>query len=324
VNSGLNTANGLFVSVVIPLYNKKDHVERCVRSVLGQTYQNFEIIVVNDGSTDGGETVVSGIADSRVRLIDQANAGVSVARNRGVASAQSDWIFFLDADDEWQAPLIQDLLDLQARSPEAGVLACPTEKVYSDGRRTTIELVDADFRAGSEYIDNFLATFVRLGESPFSNSSFAVRRKEFLAVGGYAPGVKLTEDSQLWVRLALDSRIAMTRKAQAQYYVEVEGNTRSAGQQDKFAVITALEQAMASGAVPAEWRRSAADLVRLQKLVQLRRHAILGHTRWALQALLDRDLWAHRFSSTLVAGIATLMPRSVFHTIRSLKKLIHR
>ena len=87
------------VSTVIPLYNKGPHIERAIRSVLGQMFQDIEIIVIDDGSTYNGACVVKDISDPRIRLIQQENARVSAARNRGIKEANADLIAFLDADD---------------------------------------------------------------------------------------------------------------------------------------------------------------------------------------------------------------------------------
>ena len=90
------------VSIVIPLFNKASYVERALDSIRGQTFNDFEVIVVDDGSTDAGASVVARYSDSRVRLITQSNAGPGPARNAGIAEAIGDLVAFLDADDEWQ------------------------------------------------------------------------------------------------------------------------------------------------------------------------------------------------------------------------------
>lgn len=96
-------------SVIIPLYNKAHTIERTLRSVFAQTYQKFEVIVINDGSTDGSEEIVEKIENQRIRLISQENLGVSAARNRGVQESKHEWIAFLDGDDEWMPNYLESV-----------------------------------------------------------------------------------------------------------------------------------------------------------------------------------------------------------------------
>ena len=93
-------------SVVIPLYNKEQYICRAVDSVLNQTYEQFELIVVDDGSTDRSAELVENIKDDRVRVIRQDNQGEGPARNSGVLAASNHWVAFLDADDAWLAALL--------------------------------------------------------------------------------------------------------------------------------------------------------------------------------------------------------------------------
>src|SRR5437016_2066869 len=88
-------------SVIVPLYNKAPYIKRTLDSIATQTFADFEVIVVDDGSTDGGADVVAGYSDRRVRLLRQANAGPGSARNRGMDEATGEYLTFLDADDEW-------------------------------------------------------------------------------------------------------------------------------------------------------------------------------------------------------------------------------
>ena len=110
-------------SVVIPLYNKQGEIRRCLESVLAQTLQDFEVVVVNDGSQDEGAAIVEQFceSDKRIRLYNQSNQGVAAARNMGVSLAQAQCVAFLDADDEWLPEHLALLSSLRAKSPEAGV-----------------------------------------------------------------------------------------------------------------------------------------------------------------------------------------------------------
>lgn len=100
------------ISVVIPLFNKGPYIARTLDSVLKQTFQDFKVIVVDDGSTDDGAEIVRGFDDPRIQLIQQPNQGESVARNRGVDESLSDFVAFLDADDEWMPKHLETILKL--------------------------------------------------------------------------------------------------------------------------------------------------------------------------------------------------------------------
>ena len=110
-------------SVVIPLYNKRRYVRDTLQSVLAQSYPRFEIIVVDDGSTDESVEIVKSINDNRIRVIEQRNSGVSVARNRGVWEAKERYVAFLDADDWWHPDYLQRMVRLIEECPKAGLYA---------------------------------------------------------------------------------------------------------------------------------------------------------------------------------------------------------
>ena len=100
------------ISVIIPLYNKEVYIKETIESVLNQTFQSFEIIVVNDGSNDGGPAIVNAFNDERIKLISTANGGVSSARNIGVAKSNYEFVAFLDADDKWLPNHLENINNL--------------------------------------------------------------------------------------------------------------------------------------------------------------------------------------------------------------------
>ncbi|HDR8111751.1 glycosyltransferase family 2 protein [Bacillus thuringiensis] len=102
-----------FISIVIPLYNKEHYIKRAIKSIIGQTFQNYEIIVIDDGSEDNSCNMVRSFQDSRIQLIQQKHSGVAAARNRGIESARADIIAFLDADDEWQPTFLETICSLK-------------------------------------------------------------------------------------------------------------------------------------------------------------------------------------------------------------------
>ena len=119
-------------SVVVPLYNKEREVGAALDSVLGQRRLPREIIVVDDGSTDGGAAVVGGYTSPLIRLVTQKNAGVSAARNRGAVLARSEYIAFLDADDRWQPGYLEKMAFLIEQYPDCGAYAAAFDIVSGD------------------------------------------------------------------------------------------------------------------------------------------------------------------------------------------------
>jgi glycosyltransferase involved in cell wall biosynthesis len=115
------------VSVVVPLYDKRPYVERCLHSICSQAFEDFEILVVNDGSTDGSAELVQAYRDDRIRLINQSNAGPGAARNRGLAEAKGEYIAFLDADDVWLPQYLANSFDSLEGSEAACTSCCYIE-----------------------------------------------------------------------------------------------------------------------------------------------------------------------------------------------------
>ena len=108
-------------SVVIPLYNKAEYIERTLKSVLTQSFQNFEVIVVDDGSTDDSLRAARQAASGKVRIIAQKNQGTAVARNTGIEHAAGEYIAFLDADDEWKRNYLETIDTLTERYPQSDI-----------------------------------------------------------------------------------------------------------------------------------------------------------------------------------------------------------
>ena len=116
-------------SVVIPLYNKEAFIRRCVDSVLLQTFSEFELIIVDDGSTDKSLSVVKLISDKRIRIVSQSNQGVGLARNRGVEESKAGWVAFLDADDLWTRDHLRELCKVIEMFEDVGIASTRSVEV---------------------------------------------------------------------------------------------------------------------------------------------------------------------------------------------------
>lgn len=123
--------NEVLVSVIIPLYNNEKYILDCIRSVINQSYKNVEIIVVDDGSTDGGKKIVEGINSDKITLFTQVNGGPSKARNKGIELCKGDWILFLDSDDCITTNAIKLLLEQLKNTSELDLIISGWEGIYN-------------------------------------------------------------------------------------------------------------------------------------------------------------------------------------------------
>ena len=142
-------------SVVIPLYNKEHYIVKAVNSVLEQSFRQFELIVINDGSTDNSQHCLESISDPRLRVINQINTGVSAARNRGVELANYSWVAFLDADDWWHPDFLNELSALTTNYPDAVLYGSNYYYVKHGRNHLQDKGLPSGFRSG--YID-YVAT----------------------------------------------------------------------------------------------------------------------------------------------------------------------
>ena len=202
-------------SVIIPLYNKGNYIRRALDSVLSQTYQDFEIIVVNDGSDDGGDAVVRSYLDKRIQLIDQANSGVSIARNTGVAASHTDFICMLDADDEWKPHFLEDMKSLLDEFPNHHIFSLRHEIVCTNGKliNPTVSLPNGH----RGIVENFIDTFAH-SNGLINASSVCLRKSYFLTLGGFPNGESQGEDLYLWLLYALKTDIIFYDRIASCYY----------------------------------------------------------------------------------------------------------
>lgn len=205
-------------SIVIPLYNKEQTIERAIRSVLDQSVQDFEIVVVDDGSTDSGAQVVQGIRDTRIRLIHQENAGVSAARNCGIAEARSELIAFLDADDEWKPTFLETVDRLVCDFPEAAVFATGYLFCQGDGGTRSPTFRGFPDRLWEGILDDYFNVATR-SDPPLCSSAVVAKRDAIGAIGGFPVGVVSGEDLLTWAKLAVHYRVAFSTELLAVFHL---------------------------------------------------------------------------------------------------------
>ncbi len=206
------------ITIVIPLYNKESSIATALDSVLAQTYPNFEVLVVDDGSTDGGATVVEGYTDARIRLIRQENAGVSAARNRGIEEAKGEYVAFLDADDEWMPEFLAEIVALQQESPDCKAQATSYVQCQN-GEKKGIILNRLPFTGERGVLTNYFEVATH-SNPPVWTGAVCIERALLQELGGFPLGIKSGEDLLTWARIATRTHWSYSLKTYAIFNME--------------------------------------------------------------------------------------------------------
>ncbi len=239
------------ISIVIPLYNKGPYIARALNSVFTQTFQDFEVIVVDDGSTDDGPAVVRGFDDPRIRMIQQENQGVSAARNRGIEAARAELVAFLDADDEWLPGQLKTIMQMRKKYPGAGLYAtayftCTVPEKLK--LRDPVEVSPPPWEG--EMPSYFIAA--ALHDMLISTSCVGVPKNVLRDIGGFRTGLNMYEDSELWGRIALRYPVAFSRQRGSVYHLAGENRLCHEVVDFEHPFIRIAEDAIREGQVPAE------------------------------------------------------------------------
>ena len=215
-----------FFSVVVPLYNKEKTLARTLTHILAQTFGSFEIVIADDGSTDGSIDVARSFDDRRIRIFSQCNSGSGAARNLGIKNARANFITFIDADDIWHPNHLQDLFELIQEYRGVGFYATAYRLVYPSVKRAvSITLRETERSAPHTLIDNY---FEYAAEKFFINAdTVAIEKWVFDKMGMFEPGVRNGQDILYWAVLGLNLKLAYSGIPSSDYYKEIEGQTTS-------------------------------------------------------------------------------------------------
>lgn len=200
-----------FFSVVIPLYNKQNYITATLQSVLSQTFTDFEVVIINDVSTDESLKVATTVKDSRIRIINhEKNSGLSASRNTGIKNAHAEYVAFLDADDIWKPDFLKEIHNLIVNYPEADLFATKYEEIYP----SNVGVIPS-FSIGSGIVDNF---FLRnLNKTIYCPSGLCVKKSTFETIGLYDEKISMGEDVDFNIRAHLKYRMAYCNKPLVEY-----------------------------------------------------------------------------------------------------------
>lgn len=208
-------------SVVIPLYNKEKYIAQTLENVLKQRFTDFEIIVVNDGSTDASGKIVKSFSDARISYFSTANHGAAAARNFGIEKSTAPYIAFLDADDLWMQNHLEELKKLIDRFPQAGMYCNRYQLIFENGSTYQPSFYGIDDTYEGVVEDYFAAS---LHYAVASSISVAVPKSIFSEIGNFKKYISSGQDTDMWIRIALHSKIIIGNKLTSSYLHYIEGS----------------------------------------------------------------------------------------------------
>ena len=230
-------------SVIIPVYNKEKQLSNTIESVIKQRFEDFELIVVNDGATDTSEAIIKSFTDPRIHYIKQKNQGVSVARNTGINAANADYIALLDADDLWKEDYLQQIDALIDGYPKQHVFAtvCTIE---SRGKMYKPTYSVANLSPDKSYVlPYFASSYIN---TILTSSSTVVHKDVFETIGHYNPTLRSGEDTDLWIRLGLAYTVVFLNTPLATYRFEATSLSNSPKQVKKALELDCYEKHISS------------------------------------------------------------------------------
>ena len=217
----------MFFSVIIPLYNKASYVSKAIRSVLSQSFTDYELVIMDDGSTDDSFDIALKIIKGfdNCRIYRQQNAGVSMARNNAVTLSIGSFVCFLDADDWWNPSFLEEMSQLINEYPEAGIYGTGYTIVNDSKQRTRVAPVGVEPGFEKGYI-NYCQVYAKTLAMPLTSISVAIPRCVFDEMNGFPKGIKLGEDFLLWLKISSKYKVAFLNKPMAFYNQDVEVENR--------------------------------------------------------------------------------------------------
>ena len=295
-------------SVIMPLYNKQDTVIESIQSILAQTVQDFEIIIVDDGSSDDSAARAESVSDPRVSVLRKKNGGVSAARNYGVARAKGDYICFLDADDLWLPNHLEALQELISAVPDAGLYATRFRQESIDGSVYSPDL-------GNKYIlefDNVFNTELEQ-RSVLNTNSICMQHRIFVDAGGFVEGERIGEDTSLWYRVAAFYKVAIINVVTTVYRLEYSGAISVNGSMNReWSFLQFYEESIKdSTVIDSEKKQTIARFIN-RYLHSLVRHDLLdGKRKAAAEDFKKIDISLSSKKENIITRACFVLPRCI-------------
>lgn len=211
------------LAVIIPLYNKESSIVRAIHSVLEQSVDFQQLIIIDDGSTDNSLDVAKQFQDKRISVISQTNQGVSVARNKGASIADVDYLCFLDADDQWEPHFLEEITTLIHLNKDASLFCARYGEISEEGQYFIGNLVGISQGFRGELPDFFTA--YQQNRCLYHPSASCINVRDFKLIGGFPEGVKIGEDIYAALQLALSGPVMFSANKSSTVFRNAENRT---------------------------------------------------------------------------------------------------
>ncbi|WP_288776254.1 glycosyltransferase family A protein [uncultured Psychrobacter sp.] len=309
-------------TVVIPLYNKEKYIRRAVDSVLSQSYEDFELIIINDGSTDKSLEQLKDITDSRMRIINQTNGGVGAARNEGIKNSKYPWIALLDADDIWAIDHLEELKNIVKEYPSSGLISNQIRFVEEN----STNILNGNLSVSNiRSIDYFKEAAKNL--SIVTSSSVCINKIVFEEIGGFLDS-KMGEDLEYWARIAFSYPIAISDKITS-YYVRGTGGVTENQNYNSYKRLNSLAGVSPSINLIIEKSKQDPSILKQPNIVSYINSRLLGgvkvwlyHENIAAAKNLSKLALPHKDAKYLTLYFITKTPESMLKTVIKSYKLL--
>lgn len=288
------------ISVVVPLYNKERYISRCIDSIFYQTFKPHEIIIINDGSTDSSLEKVLQYAS--VKVINQINAGVSAARNEGVANSIGTHIAFLDADDEWMPTFLEEISSLISKYPDAGLYSSS----YTLSKKIITEPDNYHPIFGlTDYFKLYLE-----GRRPGNSSTMVVDKNKIPSIKLFPENISMGEDIFAWVSILNNNcDLAHSSKKLAIYHIDISDSLMGEGRAKPFPYI--LRGKMGFENIKSSYFQS---FLKHFEIDYLKSHLLFGS-----RVTVAKYCFKHLSYKTLPYFFLALLPKSIFNLRKNIK-----
>lgn len=305
-------------SVIIPVYNGEKFIDNAINSVMSQTYSDWELIIVNDGSYDDTINVLTKYEDNeKIKVINQKNGGVSVARNNGFSHSKGDYIAFLDADDVWNNDHLSVMADLIAKYPDAGLYGTFTRTELVNG-----DIIDkAEFFEGREdtvYLEDFFKEYSKdKSAKMFTVITTCISKEAYIKSGGFPEGCKIGEDLELSLVVAAYYPVVLSSKATATYIKENSIATSTKSFDPEWGFFERVKELYADENIPLIKRENLKKVMEWFSMRRCRHYIIDGERKKALKVYkaLNKKLISKKdlLINILLLILPTMVVKKIFY-----------